>query len=63
MNKIKKFREEKGWTQEELAKQTGLSRVTISQLENGSKEDIKLTTMQALSKALGVSMEEIFLTN
>lgn len=61
MNKLKKFREEKNLTQEELAKLAGVSRVTISGLETDSQNDVKLKTMKSISRALNVPVEDIFL--
>lgn len=60
-NNLRKIREEKGITQEELAEMAGISRVTISKLETNGSEGIKLSTMKALGKALDVSIESIFL--
>lgn len=61
MNKLKENREKKGLTQEELSKLSGVSRVTISNLESGNQDDIKLKTMKVLSQALNTPVEVIFL--
>ena len=46
-NKIKYYRELKGWSQEELAKRSEVSRTTISGLEN---ETINVTTNTTMDK-------------
>ena len=59
---IKEVRTEKGMTQNELAEKSGVSRVTIMALENGTKTSTTTDTLIALSKALGVSVNDIFFT-
>ena len=58
--KIKEIREAKGITQEELARSSGISRVTISGLENGTERATTTKTLTALANALGVPVEQIF---
>jgi len=58
--KVKEIRESKGMTQEELEEKSGISRQTISAIENGKKTDVKSGTMIALARALGASIDEIF---
>ncbi len=60
--KIKHYRELKKWSQEELAKEANVSRVTISGLENGTIKVTTNTTMDKIAKALGVSTIELFYT-
>lgn len=50
----------KGYTQEELSKKSGVSRVTISKLENGSQSVTTNTTLILLSKALDCSVAYFF---
>lgn len=59
-NKIKYYRELKGWSQEELAKRSEVSRTTISGLENETINVTTNTTMDKISDALGVSTIELF---
>ena len=47
-----------GWTQEELARQTGLASVQISRIERGKRE-VRITTLLRLMKALGASADEL----
>ena len=58
--KIKEARENKRLSQEELAKRSGVSRTTIVFLENGKTEDVKISTLQKLASALGMTVQEIF---
>lgn len=60
MNRLKKARELKKLTQEELSVLSGVSRVTISRIESGNQDDIKLKTMKAISHVLRIPMEQIF---
>ena len=59
--KIKKYRELKQMTQEELAEKAKVSRYLISQLENGYDVNITKRTMLSIADALGASVTEIFL--
>ncbi len=58
--RLKNVREEKGMTQEELEKRSGVSRQTISAIENGKGGSVKTGTLIALAKALGVTLDAIF---
>lgn len=48
---VRALREEKGWTQEELADRSGLTSVQISRVERGVRE-VRLTTLMRLLMAL-----------
>lgn len=61
-NKIKYYRELKGWSQEELAKRSEVSRTTISGLENETINVTTNTTMDKIADALGVGTVELFYT-
>lgn len=54
MDKLKKIRLERKLTQEELSKKSGISRITISMLENGRQKTTTNTTIIALANALDV---------
>lgn len=60
-NKVLEIRQEKGLTQEELSSLSGISRPTISKLENQEDVVVKTSTLLALSKALNKPLSEIFL--
>ena len=57
---LRKFRLAKGLSQEDLAFEAGMSMRSISLLE-GNKQQPTITTIENLSKALGVSMVEFIM--
>lgn len=59
-NCIEEIRGERGIRQEELAKALGVSRQTISSLENGRYNPSILLAFK-LARFFGVSIEEIFI--
>ncbi len=59
-NRIEEIRGERGIRQEELAKALGVSRQTISSLENGRYNPSILLAFK-LAKFFGMSIEEIFI--
>ena len=58
--KIKERRKSLGMTQRELIQKSGISRATISILENGGELDIKVSTLRDLAKALKCSPASLF---
>ena len=56
---LRKYRLERGLTQEDLAAKTGLNSVYISYLESG-KRGATTHSLKKIAKALDVSMEELF---
>ena len=58
--RIREVREERKMTQEELAKKSGVSRGTISALENGTIRTTTTRTLVRLAKALGTTVDTIF---
>lgn len=60
--KIKEIREARAMTQEELAEKSGISRVTISGLENGTERNTTSKTLVRIASALGVTVDQIFFT-
>lgn len=59
--KIKEYREKENMTQEELSKKSGVSRTTISSLENGLLKSTTNTTMLKIADALKCKIRDIFL--
>ena len=59
--KIKEYREKSNITQEELAEKSGVSRTTISYLENGLLNSTTNTTMLKIANALNCKVNDIFL--
>ena len=58
---MKKRRQELKIKQEELAEKSGVSRGTISLMENGLVVNSKFETISKLAKALDSKIEDIFL--
>ena len=58
--RLKEIREEKGFTQEELEKLSGVSRQTISAIENNPDYQAKSGTLLALAKAMETTVDKIF---
>lgn len=56
---LKQLREEALMTQDELALQSGLSRSSIQNAEKSEKPSLKASSLKAIARALGVSLEEI----
>ena len=59
--RIKEIREAKKMTQEELENKSGISRQTISAIENGKTKDVKSGTLIAIAEALETTLDDIFL--
>lgn len=55
---IRRIRKEKGISQEELAKKSGVSRPTISNLENNPDAITTTDTLQKIAVALGVKVSD-----
>lgn len=60
MNKVKYFREMKQMSQEQLESASGVSRQTISDLENNKKDNVLAKTMVAIADALGETVQDVF---
>ena len=58
--KLREIRVAKGMSQEELEKASGISRQTISSIENEKSVSVMSGTLIALARALGVTVDEIF---
>lgn len=59
--KVKQKRLEQNLSQTELAVKSGISRATISALENGDLKRTTTDTLIKLAEALGCTVGEIFL--
>ncbi len=56
--KLKRLRQQKDLSQEQLAKRARITRVYVGQLEAGAKSPT-VRTLQRLAKALGVKVTEL----
>lgn len=57
--KIKKVRNDKGLTQEELAQKANISYITLVKIEQEKVENPTMKTLQKIAKALEISLDEI----
>lgn len=58
--KIKEKRERLNMSQIELSRRSGVCRATLSLLENGADIDVKVSTLDAIAKALRCSPASLF---
>ncbi len=56
---IKKLRKRKNFSQEKLARMADVANNTIIKIESGENKNPTLETLQKVSKALGVSIDDI----
>ena len=56
---IRKYRNKKGWTQEQLALETSLHRAYIGQIERGEK-NIGIANLNKIARSLGISIKKLF---
>lgn len=59
-NKLRQARNEANMSQEELAKKSGISRTTISGIENNEDVVVKTSTIIAIANALEKRAQDIF---
>ena len=59
-NRIEEIRKERGVKQEDFAKAMGVSRQTISSLENG-RYNPSILLAHKIAKYFGMSIEEVFI--
>ena len=60
-NRGQELRWEKDWSQEQLARRSGVSRKNIEHIENGTVNSPSVYTALKLAKALSVLVEDIFI--
>lgn len=60
MSKLKRVREARGMSQEELSEKSGISRTIISRLENDNGVSTTTKTLLALATALNCQVTDIF---
>ena len=56
-DRIRKYRRQKGWSQEQLGAMVGFSQSKISKIENGDWDS--LSDLRLIAKVLDVSIEEL----
>ena len=58
---IKRLREEKNMSQADLVRKAGVGKATINEIENGKRKNLNSNTINKISNALNVSVEELFI--
>ena len=56
---IKKYRKEKGLSQDKLSRLADVSHATIIKIESGGIQSPTIDTVQKIAKALGVSLDDL----
>jgi transcriptional regulator with XRE-family HTH domain len=59
LKNLAKIRKRKGWSQEKLAVESGVSYNTIIKLERGGIKNPKIETVIKLANALGISIDKL----
>jgi transcriptional regulator with XRE-family HTH domain len=59
LKNLKKYRTEKGWSQEKLAREAGISYQTLIKIERGNIKNPKIETVLKLGKALSISLDKL----
>jgi len=59
LRNLKKLRNKKGWSQERLAREAGISYNTLIKIERGGIKNPRLETLIKLAKTLGVSLDKL----
>ena len=55
--RIQRLREERGWTQQELAAKTRIKQPVISRLESQTQQSVSSEALKRLARILGVSAD------
>lgn len=56
--RVRRLREQRGWSQEGFAHEGGLGRSFAGAIERGEK-DVRLSTLTKLARTLGVSLSQL----
>jgi len=56
---LKRYRNEKGLSQEQLAQKSGITYSTLAKLESGVNKNPTVKTLQQIARALEVTLDEL----
>lgn len=60
---LKIARIKKGWTQEKLSNESGVSRASICKIERNGIDTIPVSTLKKLARSLDTTVEELFFSD
>lgn len=55
---LKRIKKNKGLSQSDLCKKTGLAYHTIAKIENGATSDPRISSLKKIAEALGITIDE-----
>lgn len=56
---IKKYREKNGWSQEQLAREAGITYSTIIKIESGANKNPTIDTLRKIADIFGVHIDDL----
>jgi len=59
LKNLSKIRKQKGWSQEKLAQEAGISYNTLIKIERSGIKNPKIETVLKLARALGISIDKL----
>lgn len=63
MLELKIARVKRGWTQDKLSKEAGISRASICNIEKNGIDAIPVSTLKKIAKALDTTVQELFFSD
>lgn len=56
---VKRFRKERGLSQDQLARKADITYTTLAKIESGANQNPTMKTLQGIAKALDVTLDEL----
>ena len=56
---VKRFRKERGLSQDQLARQADITYTTLAKIESGVNQNPTIKTIQGIAKALDVTIDQL----
>ena len=61
--RVKKLRKDQGWSQQDFANRTSISRARVAQLETDPSAEVKAAGLVSIAKAFGCTIEQLLSNN
>jgi len=58
-DRVRELRKARGWSQQRLGDEAGVTAQTVWLLETHKLEDVKLSTLSKIAEAMGVSLTDL----